>query len=122
MCGPQTERQVHGQDEHDKQNHPELVGRDIEEGPTPHRSLELGDESAVINPSGEEEDSSPHAEEELREHEGRENGKREVGKWLPPFTQFEWRGHTYGLAEVEEKTIPTTPTPVSDAENPASDD
>jgi len=119
---PQAERQVHGQDEHDKQDHPELVGRDIGEGPTPHRLLEQNDKLPVINPSREEEDSSPHTEEELGEHEGREDCKREVGKRLPPFTQFEWRGHMHGLTEVDEESSITTPTPVSDAKNPASDD
>lgn len=121
MCGPQAEGQVHGQDEHDKQDHPELVGWDIEEGPTPHHSLELGDEHAVINSSREEEDSGPRTEEELSEHEGREDGEREVDKRLPPFTQFERRGHTYGLTKVDEESSITTPPPVSDAENPTSD-
>ncbi|MBA7595736.1 hypothetical protein ES703_02701 [subsurface metagenome] len=122
MRSPQAERQVHGQDKHDEQDHPEFVSWDIGEGPTPHRSLELSDKHPVINSSREEEDSSPRTEEELGEHEGREDGKREVGKRLPPFTQFEWRGHTYGLTDVNEGSSITTPTPVSDAENPASDD
>lgn len=122
MCGPQAERQVHGQDKHDKQDHPELVGRDIGEGPTPYHSFELGDKNPVENPSREEEDSRPPTEKELGEHEGREDGKGEVGKRLPPFTQFEWRRHTYGLTKVDEESSITTPTPVSDAENPTPDD
>ena len=71
MRGPQAEWQVHGQDEHDEQEHPELVGRDIREEPTAHHLLESGDEQAVINPSRENEDSSAHAEKELGEYEGR---------------------------------------------------
>lgn len=122
MCSPQAERQVHGQDEHDEQDHPELVGRDIGEGPTPNHSLELGNEHAVVNPSREKEDSSPPTEEELGEHEGREHSKREVGKRLPPFTKFERRGHTYGLAKVDEESSITTPTSVSETENPTPDD
>ena len=90
MRGPQAERQVHGQDEHDEQNYPELVGRDIEEGPTPHHLFELGDEYAVINSSREKEDSRPHPEEKLCEHEGREGGECEVNERLPPGTQFKW--------------------------------
>jgi len=86
MRGPQAERQIHGQDEHDEQDHPELVGRDIREGPTSHHLLELGDEHAVINPSREKEDSSAHTEEELGEHEGREYGECEVNERLPPST------------------------------------
>ncbi len=122
MRGPQAERQVHGQDEHDEQDPPELGGRDVGEGPTPNRLLEFGDEHTVINTSREEEDSSPHAEEELREHEGREDGKSKVSERLPPVTQFERRGHAHGLAEVDEESSTTTPPSVSDAEDPASDD
>ncbi|GAI57426.1 unnamed protein product, partial [marine sediment metagenome] len=48
--------------------------------------LELGDEHAVINPSRENEDSSPHAEEKLGEHEGREYGECEINERLPPIT------------------------------------
>ncbi len=86
MCGPQTERQVYSQDEHDKQDQPELVGRDIWEGPTSHYLLELGDERAIVNPSRENEDSGPYAEEELGEYEGCEDGECEKNEWLPPGT------------------------------------